>query len=193
MKLAALAVATSIGLGTAASAALVTIDFNGFTPGTEITGVDLGGVSITQNGSSVFAWQDANVSADTIILGNTSTSDGYRADFANVVSSVSVDVGDNNADADDLYLEAYDSLDNLIASDTAFIDSAFVGFETLSVAGTDIAYVIFGGYGVGGLMNVYADNLIFETVAADVPLPAGGALLFGALGAFGLARRKRTI
>lgn len=58
---------------------------------------------------------------------------------------MSVGVGDVNADADDLFLFAYDLFDNLIDSYTTSIADSFVGFETLTVSGANIAYVVFGG------------------------------------------------
>jgi len=188
----ATAAAASIRLGGAANAATVTIDFNSHTPGTDITGIDLGCASITQDGNTLYAVEWLEVGPDTMILGVNSTSAGYRADFDEIAASVSLDLGDRNADADDIYLEAYDSPDNLVAFGTAYLDPAFIGLETLSVSGSNISHVVFGGYGFSDDMSVHAGNLIFETAASVVPLPAGGALLIGALGALGLARRKRS-
>lgn len=184
-----LATALMCTFGFAANAA--TIDFEAETLGDNIAGDNLGGATITQGGNAVNVAAWATLGPGQFILGNTSVSTGYRADFDSLVGSVSVDIGDNNADADDLYLTAYDSFDNIVATDTMSIASSFVGFETLSVASANISYVVFGGFGLGGNMNVYADNLSFEPIAA-VPLPAGGLLLIGALGAFGALRRRKS-
>ncbi len=178
-------------LGTAASA--VTQDFEGFNGGDDITGQDLGGFTLTAGGDIVEIVNAYDYFGTGYFIGsNPFVNDNpYRADFSVLgVNQVSVGVGDANADADDLFLFAYDMFDTLIDSYTTSIANSFVGFETLTVSGPNIAYVVFGGGNQVFPNSVYADNFTYSTAA--VPLPAGGLLLLGALGLLGFGRRRRA-
>ena len=111
-----------------------------------------------------------------------------RADIASGAISVSVDLGDFNVDADDLFLEAYSSSDVLVGSDSTSIPGTFVGMETLSVVTPGIAYAIFGGVSARGFSSVFVDNFTFE-------IPEPSTLALAAIGFVGLAgfgwQRKR--
>ena len=174
-------------------ASAVTQDFEGFSEFDVITGLDLGGFSLTAGGDGVSVLNAGNFfgTGNFIQTDPFDNTNLFRADFSVAgVSMVSVDIGDNNADADDLYLYAYDAANNLLTSDTKSILSSFVGFETLTVSAANISYVLFGGAGVNGKNNLYADNFIYDT--AQVPLPAGGILLLTALLGIGAAKRRKS-
>ena len=187
MHYAALLFAMSAG-----AAQAVTQNFDSYSGGTVLTGVDVGGFSLSSGGDPVqinssvgFFGTGAFIETDPF-----SNASPFRADFlVSGVNSVSVDVGDANGDADDLFLFAYDSIGGLIDSFTTSIIASYVGFETLTVSGPNIAYVVFGGGSSAFPNSVYADN--FSYTVATVPLPAGGLLLAGGLGLMGMARRRR--
>lgn len=111
----------------------------------------------------------------------------WTADFDVLATSVSVDLGDHNADQDRVFLSIFDSADTLLASITQDLAASFVGMVTLSLSGFDIAYATFGTTGDLGLGGIYADNFTIS----PVPVPAA-AWLFGSalLGFFGFSRRK---
>lgn len=104
-----------------------------------------------------------------------------RIDFAGPVSAVSVDIGDFNADPDTLFVEAFNSDDVLIDSDSLLIDASFIGMETLSVSGSNIAYIITGARApaLNGA-SVFIDNIAFtpqEIVAGEL-IPMDSTALF---------------
>ncbi len=184
---------------TIGSAATVTLDFDGLRG--NITGLDLGGVSITAgtndvsigfSGTGSFALINQNS-----FYGIGSPDNLFRADFSVAgVSSVSIGMGDGRyfdpvEDNDELILEAYDRNDVLLARTFASILSFFEIYLPLQVAAPNISYVRFGGIDENGLNTIYADNLSFtyEPPIAPVPLPATGVLLIAALGLLAAARR----
>jgi hypothetical protein len=97
-----------------------------------------------------------------------------RVDFAALQSFVAVDIGDNNADADTVFLRAFDQNDQLLLEDTAFLDPDFSGMVRLEASAPGIAYAVFGGQGING-SSVYADNVEF------VPAPGVGVCLVAGL------------
>ena len=189
-KLAAIACAgAACSLGSALAG---TVDFNSLSNGDDITGVDLGGVTITRGANTVIVTSASPASTGNTIQGGSFVSDDpFRADFSEAgVTYVQVDMGDFNQDADDLFLRAYDSSDNLIGETLLSIAGSFVGMETLSVmTATAIAYVTFGTTGPDFLNSIYADNLIWRT--SDIPLPAALPLMLMGLGGLGFASRRK--
>ena len=111
----------------------------------------------------------------------------WTADFGVLATSVSVDLGDHNADADRIFLSIFDSANNLINTLTQDLAADFVGMVNLTLAGSNISYATFGTTGDLGLGGIYADNFSIS----PVPVPAA-AWLFGSalLGFFGFSRRK---
>jgi hypothetical protein len=111
-----------------------------------------------------------------------------RADFAEQVTSVSVDLGDFGGDADGLFLEAFDANGALVAADSDLLAAGTGGMLTLSVSAAEIWAIQFGARApsVDG-SSVFADNLSFEVV----PEPATALLLGSGLAALSLRSRVR--
>lgn len=112
-----------------------------------------------------------------------------QAEFATLAESVSIEIGDVDVDADNLFLRAFDSGGTLLGSDTASIASSFIGLVTLSVTVPNIARVEFGA--VSGFLgsSVVADNFNFTlqgTQPPPVAVSAPGSLLLFATGLAGL-------
>lgn len=167
-----------------------TLDFD--TAVGDLAGVDLGEVTITAGGSPVSAASTPNGTTGLLAYDFNCGCfpNAFTATFETAMTDVSVDLGDFNQDADDLYLYAYDAANVLVDSFLISIDAAFIGLETLTVSATSISYVVFGGVGLNGENNVYADNLTFSGNVAAVPVPAAGLLLIGGLGLLGAVQGR---
>jgi|GEM_PF-2276454 hypothetical protein len=115
-----------------------------------------------------------------------------RADFANPVSSVSVEVGNELQSYEDgsVFITAYTTSGGSVAGTVTSLPS--IGSSgsrwLLEVSAPNIAYVVFGGIDAEGLGNtLVADNFTYSVV------PAPGALLLAAPGLAcvrGLRRRR---
>ena len=143
---------------------LTCLNFDDLNPGTKLT--TYGGVTFTNThgGLTVQATYPGPVftSPNSVLPDNYNNSGNRnRATFSTLVSQASVTMGDLGADADDLYLEAYDSNGYLVDSDSASIAAGWFGGVNLEVSGSGIAYVEFWGVGLN-YNSVYFDNLCFE-------------------------------
>lgn len=172
-----------------AEATQITYDFNGLSNGTYTEAVLSAyspGVTFDNTGGSGFSisyFAVINLPYNTI--GNSTI-----ATFSSLTDYVSVDMGDHGGDADNLYLEAYDSTSTLVDSAYFYAPAETGGLYTLSVStgSTSIAWVEF--YAVGGNNNsVYWDNFTFND-SASVPEPSTMLLLGSGLVGVGLVRRK---
>jgi len=174
----------------------VTIDFDGLTVGSDISGVDLGGVVISSGSDAVIVTSSNPAGTGNSIRTEPFTSiDPFRADFITTgVSSVSVALGDFGGDSENLFLDAFDSADNLLDTANFSIATSVSNLILLSIAsGTEISYVLFGANGFFS-NSVYADDLNFSV--SVVPLPAAFTLFasgLGFLGLMGWRKRRKSL
>ena len=138
--------------------------------------------SYTEQGATFFAtggWLDSTGVGPTPngtrgLYGHGSFGGGLAisALFNPPVKKVSVDLGDYNADADLMWLEAYDGGGALIVRQTHDFASDRIGMFTLTAEGLAIHKILFGSDGVYP-NSVYSDNVQF----VRVPEPAAASLL----------------
>ena len=180
------------------SALATTYDFNAVTPNTynetQFNAL-FSGVAFDNSGGDSFDVNPQSLQPDfsgNAVLNNPYSSEGNRtiATFVTLTNFVSVTMGDYDADEDNLYLNAYDTLNNLITSDFFLNPFESSAGKTLSVSSLswNIARVEF--YGVGTNNNsVYWDNFTFNEGSVQVPEPA--SILLMVLGLMGLAGFRR--
>ncbi len=193
-KLAVLALAVLTLVGLSSLAAAVCIDFEDIAAG-EYASIVYPGVTFTNNFTNdmdkltVWTYPPGPPLSGHCVLGPVSHNynEWYKATFSvALVRFVSVDMGDYNADADHLYLKAYDAADNLLATDYQINAATTNGGLTLSVStSVDIAYVLFNQ------MDPYPGSVWFDNFCyTQIPVP-GALLLFGSgLAALAVWRRK---
>ena len=184
------AVAT-IGFGAASSVEAATIiTFNSLS-GTGIPSYTESGVTFTADEIGGTLEFSGGPNGTVGLLGFGSPRPLLRADITGGASSVSVDLGDFNADPDGLLLRAYSPLNVLLMSATLATLAPDSDMHTLSVVAPNIAYVIFGSESpsVNG-SSVYADNFAFQQDGplSTVPEPATMVLL--GLGLVGIGTRR---
>lgn len=121
------------------------------------------------------------------LLEESSPINFLRADISGGAVSVSVDLGDFDADSDLLFLDVYDSSNTLLGHTELFIEASFTGMETLSLSTPGIAYAIFGATGGANGSSVYADNFTIT----PIPEPETYAMLLAGLGLLGFTARRR--
>lgn len=117
-----------------------------------------------------------------------------RADISGGASSVSIDLGDYDSDADGLFLNVYDASNNLLGSASLVTDPSDETMHTLGVGlpFPGIAYAEFGSTvpSVGG-SSVYSDNFSWTPAVSAVPEPTLVILLSTMLLAVAFGARKR--
>jgi PEP-CTERM motif-containing protein len=195
LSLGKLALVLCVALGSAGSAmAATTIDFEATPTGT-YSSLTYGAVTISfLDGSGTF--DVANTTPGPPISGHNLLSyftnpgaGSFQATFAGGASSVSIGMGDFNADDDEGHLRAYDAANNLLDIDSIFVAAPTFGGGTMTVSSsTAIARVEWNETGsIAGA--VYWDNLTYEVAA--VPEPATYALMALGLAFTGFVARRR--
>ncbi len=173
------------------SAQAITIDFNSLS-GNQGSSFTLSGITFSTTGSGGL---DATLSPNsTIALLEQSTPRQFiRADIAGGATSVSIDLGDFDADADTIFLQIFDSGNNSLGFTSQLLADSFIGMQTLTLSSSNIAYAVFGSTApsVNG-SSVLADN--FTAAIGAVP-DAGStlSLMAAGLGALGFVVRRRKI
>jgi len=189
-------------LAGSAHAATISADADSFTAGTDISNA-FAGLTLSFDGSTFDGTNDGiiysvtesgglSASTGTRVFGTSDANlpnlfDGistavFRVDFNEVATSVSLDaLGDNGSDF--AQLNAYTAGGVLV--DTYSTGQLMSGnFETMTIGGADIAYVIASG--VGG------DAVGFDNLTAQVvPIPAAFWLFTSALGFLGWHSHRR--
>ena len=184
-------------LAAPAAAATITINFDSIPTGTNIDGVDLGGVTLTTADGSTWTLNEGGVG---YISGpNAVTTFGFMQTnflvmtFSSIVSSVTLTGGDRGGDTDQFIIRAYDSSDVFLGSATTPIfggnpvgGPAMQDFFTQSIAFQNIKRVE-----VQSLINagIGIDNLSFS-IDTTVPEPGTGLLVLAALAAGCVVRRR---
>lgn len=188
-----LAAAAALAVAVPTAAVTTTIDFNAQTAN-DVASLTISGVTFTAPGGSVFTTGFGPTPNGTTGLVGYNSGTGifyaFRADLLAPSSFVSIDLGDYGADGDDLFLNAYDSSNNLLGSDILSVGAGVSGLFTLTVNATGIAYATFGtgGASLQG-SSAYADNFSFN---GAVPEPATWAMMIGGFGMIGAALRRRS-
>ena len=182
-------VATCLGLTgiTQAGPTVTVIDFESF-PGGDPTSYMVSGATFTGTGGGTL-WTGLGPNGTQGLLAGFSPLEELRADIAGGAFSVSVDLGDYDADSDRLFLEIFDSGGTSLGYTDLVIAPEFVGMQTLSLSAPNIAYAIFGARDAVDGSSVYSDNFTYERI------PAPGAILLGSIGVgfVNWLRRRRTL
>ena len=190
-----MAMALAIALGTSGSAMATTIDFESTATGT-YTSLVYGPVTITfLDGTGAFNVDNQTpgppISNHNLISYFTNPGAGsFQATFAGGASSVSIGMGDFDADDDEGHLRAYDASNNLLATDFILVPAPVYGGGTLTVTSSKpIARVEWNETG-SFAGAVYWDNLTYSP-ARGVPEPATWGLMLMGFGGMGATLRRR--
>ena len=130
------------------------------------------------------------------LLGNISSGSypELRADFLSALTgTVSVDLGDFNADPDLLFLELFDSGSASLGFTSLATLASDTTMHTFTLSGSNIAFAVFGSRSpsVSG-SSVLADNFTFSSGnIGAVPEPATWAMMLIGFGAIGVSMRRR--
>lgn len=189
---AAAAVGLLLGTSGAASALTLTQDFEAPFPGGPTPGpyTDANGITFDAVGGGGQLYTDFSPNGTLGLYDVNTPKKELRADLPALAVSVSVDLGDFDADPDDLFLEIFDSSDVMLDSLVVPITAEFTGMLTLSLSAPDIAYAIFGARNAANGSSVYADNLVVE-IAEAVPEPSAAVTFLTGTLVFGWALRRR--
>jgi len=170
-------------LPVSANAAVITFDS---LPGNTSTYTEQG-VTFSAGGQTLLRLAAPGGSPSLLVDG--SPRNPTMAVIAGGTGFVSVDLGDFNADQDDLFLRVYDAADVLLGEALLTIPADFTGMKTLSVSANGIAYAVMGGVGVNG-SSVFIDNFTWRA-GGGVPEPAAWAMMLAGFGLVGSAMRRR--
>ena len=204
-----LAAASLVIAFSAQIAGATTLNFDNYVDATNLNGVNLGGVTITNPSGMVQVYSNrmgvgshSGLNAIASLYGSFSASSNPMVFvFDTAVSFVELfagDAGGPSGDFDQWTMNVYDAVTggNLLASLTSpvFQGSPYAG---LSYSGTGVRRIE-AIWTAPGCCGIGFDDLTFTAgtgggggTPAPVPLPAGGLLLSGALAAIGLARRRK--
>jgi hypothetical protein len=150
------------------------------------------GATITAAGQNFQSLSSPNGTSG--ILVDVSPRSPFTAVFGTLQSSVSVDLGDFDADADTIFLQGFGLGGVPLGEISMLLDASDSSMHTLTFSAADISYVIFGSRdpSING-SSVYADNLTF---GGAVPEPATWARMIVGLAGIGCrlrrTRRERT-
>ena len=174
-------------------------DFNSLAGGTNINGVNLGGVTITASDNYVGVINDYQTfsASPSICASSWSAGKTLTLTFDSLVKSVSIYGGDYGGDSDRFSMTAYDTLGNmLVSADTG----SFSGIDPLYTVGGwsgDYRYLSIGANNIKSVVLTQVtwgciwDNLSTETSA--VPVPAAFWLLgSGLLGLIGFRKKIKN-
>lgn len=188
MKMRFLLVASAFGALGATAAPAATIDFS--SSPASFTSYSEAGATITADGQNILTIATPN--GTNGILADGTPRAVFRADFASVASAVSVDLGDFDADADEIFIEAYNSSNALLGTSVLLLSAADSVMHNLSANFASTSYVLFGSRdpSVNG-SSIFADNLTFDLGGA-VPEPATWAMMITGFGLAGGALRRRS-
>ncbi len=179
-----------------AHAVPVTIDFDAFSNGDFAGGTEDG---FTLNPTDVqitsLAFLVSGFSGSNYIDGQTQPSwqlelietDGSAFEFISLRAVLPISVSGNTVSVNGFVG------DTLVGSDVFSPPSSNVAqeFSASTLAGLAVTSLLIVGEVETDSTTPFVDNIVLETNATVVPLPAAGWLLIGGLGALGLAARRR--
>ena len=174
-----------------ASAQAVVIDFETFPAGPFASFSQSGVTFSAVGGGGQIITTSVLVPNGTLgLVDDNSPHKELQADIGAHASSVSVDLGDHDADADTLFLEIFNSSDVSLGFTSQLIDANFIGMKTLSLSAPDIAYAQFGARlpALNG-SSVFADNFTFTAVPEPSTIILASA---GLLGLFAVSIRRKA-
>ena len=186
-------------LAAPADATTISINFDSIPTGTNINGVDLGGVTLTTADASTITLNGGGVG---YISGpNAVTTFGFMQlnylvmTFSSIVTSVTLTGGDQGGDMDQYIIRAYDSSDVFLGSATTpvFGGNPVDGPEMQDFFTQTITFPNIKRVEVQSLINagIGIDNLSFST-DTTVPEPATSALVIAGLFALAVLGKRRT-
>ena len=171
------------------------IDFEGFSAGDVVSGAGVfSDVEFSKGGLDIEIWGAA---PGLPLTGNTALTfpfdgpDAFRADFSlSGINMVSIDIGDWDADWDNIWLEAYSSDGSLLDSDAGYLPMDLYGGLTLSVSAFDISYVLWGSVSGGTFDNT--NSVAFDNFTYTSAVPEVTSVFLLGLGLLGLGAYRRN-